>query len=161
INDEAIAGLAGAVILEDSDLAIFPRLPSLNHGAFGKLLSPVTWPMVALYNRTAVPWFNAVVRRKLRDRAHGNPFRLSDVRTVTPTIAGAPYDRGQLSADGELEIAQHAETGAADTVVALRTALGGFAVGSDFAVFRDRVAENVSFAGLVHNSYFKCRDVLA
>jgi hypothetical protein len=161
INDEAIAGLAGAVMLEDSDLSIFPRLPSPNQGVFGKLFSPITWPVVALYNRTAVPWFNSVLRRKLRDRAHGNSFRLSNVRTVTPTIAGAPHDRGLLSADGEREIARYAEAGAADTVVALRTALGGFAVGSDFAVFRGRLAEDVSLAGLVHNSYFKCRDVLA
>jgi len=157
-RDEALSGLAGAVVVKKSGVGLFPSLSLPGASLFGKLLSPLLLPLVAGCNYlTAL--FNFVVRRRMIDALHGNPYWFSHVRTVTPYPVGS--DRGPgMSVSEEAEVMAEAARNAVATLSAARDALSALATGSKFAVFQERVKEDVRLDGLVHNSYFSCAGVI-
>jgi len=159
-SDEAIAGLSGASRIDESDVGVFPPLRHAGSSLVGKVFSPALFPVVAIYNSLVAPLFNFVIRRRMRDSLQGNHFLLSYVQKVGPYPAGRDGERS-LGESEELELATIAARGAVATVTAVRGALGVFAMGSPFAVFRERMQLDVSFDGLVHNSYFSSPLILS
>ncbi|MBE0659849.1 MAG: hypothetical protein IH602_19300 [Bryobacteraceae bacterium] len=158
VSDEALAGLIGASHLDDSDVGVFPRMALPGSSLLTKVASPVLLPLVAGYNYLAAPLFNFVVRRRMKDKLHGNPYWLSHVQRVTPYPAGIAGEPGLTGAEQE-EVTGVAAQSALATLTAARGALGVFVAGGRFAVFRSRLQE-VSLDGLIHTSYFSCPSIV-
>jgi hypothetical protein len=164
--DEAIQGLAAARRLSASEVQLVPPLPYLTSSAVGRLFSPLTFPVVGLWNAICASPINVWVFELVRRKIHGND-RWGTTVTAVSSLPAADTVSGSLPAEEDEALDQATGEAAGPTLRRMREALGIFASGSPISVLRSR--DPISQNALVHNSYFGseaivdriCRNVLA
>jgi hypothetical protein len=149
-HDEAIRGLSAATRLVVEDALLVPKVPYCNTSFFGKLISPLTFPGIALWNSVIGYPVNEWVVNLLRDRMHGNDIPQCTVQGV---LYSPQSDSPTLEPVEEQDLERLSREASGATVGRIRDAVGVFASGSPVALVRGKLTE-ASLGGLIHTSYF-------